>query len=377
VASGRRGDYVSLVATTSTALPPGLAERLSALFPGARISSVQALAPDKAADETQKHLGYGQPLRIELTVPGGAPHTVVFHLISKNAYGHDRRADRIAEVVLSQDTFARVPRHVRALDSGLVAKDGSLVSFEGTGEPYLLTDWAEGTLYAEDLRRVAASGKAEPLDVARAEGLATYLAALHRLPGTHPGAYTRCLRDTVGSGEGIAGIVDGYGDGAPGAPKERLERLEHACLDWRWKLKTKTERLRRTHGDFRPFNLVFAAGAGQVTPLDASRGAQGDPADDVTCLSVNYLFFGLEHRERWHDGLGLLWRRFWKTYLSEGDVGVLDAAAPFFAWRALVVCSPAWYPQLADADRARMLRFAEQVLTSPRFDPTMGEEAMR
>ena len=77
-------------------------------------------------------------------------------------------------------------------------------------------------------------------------------------------------------------------------------------------------------------------------------------------------------------GLGALWSRTFDRYLREsGDLGMLETIAPFFAWRALVVSSPRWYPHLRAEDRDRMLRFAERVLAAPRFDPAMGIEAMR
>lgn len=355
----------------------GLTERLSALFPGAEIVRVSVLGQDTADDETTKHLGYGKPLRIWLALPDGSTRQVVFHQEGANDYGHDRRADRAANLLLAWDRFGTIPGHARALDVGAIASDGRLVSLADAGEFYLVSDWAEGHVYADDLRRIAERGAVEPLDLARLDALTTALVELHRLPGTHPGAYVRAWRDLVGSGEGIAGIVDGYGRGAPGAPSERLAELEHACLRWRHRHKHRAERLRRTHGDFHPFNLVFPDGSAEPRFLDTSRGSQGDPADDVTCLSINFLFFGLEHREGWSAGLGTLWRRFWDRYLAATDGSVLEVAAPFFTWRALVVCNPAWYPQLPADARDRLLTLAERALAAERFDPVWGEEAMR
>ncbi len=361
---------------TGPSLPRGLRARLAELFPGAVVERVKVLGPDTGKDETEKGLGYGKPLKLDLTLPGGARKSLVFHLAGANDYGHDRRSDRAAEQLLAWDTFNLLPQHSRALDVGAVADDGSLLPLARAGEFYLLTEWGEGDTYAEDLRRIARAGACTPLDLARVEALARWLADIHKLPGTHPGAYVRALRDLVGSGEGIAGLVDGYGDGAPGAPYERLCALERRCLAWRQKLKGRTARLRRTHGDFHPFNIVFATDNATPTLLDTSRGTQGDPADDVTCLSINFLFFGLEHRATWAQSLGALWRRFWEVYLADGDAGVLETAAPFFAWRAVVVCNPAWYPHLPAADRDRLLTFAERVLAAERFEPRWGEEAM-
>jgi hypothetical protein len=359
-------------------LPAGLAQRLRQMFPESRVRSARHLGTGetKAEGETTKGLGYGRPIVVVLALPDGREQRLVFHTASPDDFGHDRRSDRVAEMLLAWDTFSLLPRHVRALDVGVLAADGALVPLGGAGEGYLVTEWAEGTLYAADLRRIAESGEVTDEDVARAERLARLLVAIHKLPGTHEGAYVRAWRDTVGGGEGIAGMVDGYPRDTPGAASERLAAIERACLGARQRHKAKTSRLRRTHGDFHPFNLLFDA-RGEPVLLDTSRGSEGEPADDVACLAINYLFFGVEHRATWRRGLGTLWQRFFGVYLAEsGDRQLLDVIAPFFAWRGLVVASPRWYPNLAASDRSRILGFVERALAAERFDPALGLEVM-
>ena len=350
-------------------LPKGLRARLAELYPGATIERVTALEEDESGGEVMKALGYGRPLRIDLR-SADREYSVVFHTERPNDFGHDRRADRVGNLVLAYDSFNSLPRHVRALDVGCVRDDGQLVSLGSTGEPYLITTWADGTLYADELRRVATTGMVSKLDIMRVDRLANLLHQIHAKEGTHPGAYTRAIRDLLGHGEGIFGLVDSY---PTGALTKRLRAIEEACLAWRWKLRERTERLRRTHGDFHPFNIVCTDE--DVTLLDASRGSEGDPADDVACISINFLFFGVGH-PNWGSGLGKLWDRFWQIYLASDRVDVLAAVAPFFAWRALVLASPIWYPHTSDADRDRILRFAERVLYAERFDPAWGAEAM-
>ncbi|MFO0561229.1 MAG: phosphotransferase [Polyangiales bacterium] len=361
-------------------LPAGLEARLSAMFPGATVREARVLGVDEHPDgESAKELGYGRPIRVRLAMPDGALRSVVFHTATANDFGHDRRSDRAQGMLLAFDTFDAVPQHAKALDVGAIAHDGSLVSVAHTREFYLLTEWADGTLYADDLRRVAADGTCSERDLLRVDRLAEYLADLHSLPGSHPQAYTRAIRDTVGHGECIMGLIDSYDSldhNVPGAPPALLQSIERKCLDWRWKLKRRTERLRRTHGDFHPFNIVWTEGD-QLVALDASRGSEGDPADDVACIAINYLFFAMEHRERFSTGLGLLWSRFWSRYLALAGDSVLDAVALFFAWRALVIASPLWYPHLTENDRGRIFAFVSKCLDSDRFDPAWGQQIMR
>ncbi len=357
-------------------VPAGLAELLGSLFPGCSIAGVELLAPDTATGDTEKAGGYGAPLRVALS-GAGAPAVVVFRTATANVFGHDRRSDRAQQMLLSFDTFGRIPDHIRALDVGAVLPGGRLVSLREGGEVYLLTTFAEGRLYAEDLRRIASEGTSGADDAARCRARARWLVAPPADRGEDADGYRRAVRDLVGHGEGIFGMVDGYPGGAPGCPPERLRAVEERCLAWRWRLRGRERRLRRIHGDYHPFNVVFGEGT-RFTLLDASRGCQGDPADDVTCMAVNYVFFASDRPGAWRRGLAPLWRLFWETYLSgSGDGEVLEVAAPWLAWRCLVLASPRFYPHLPAEARDRVLRLAEATLERPRFDPAVAEELFR
>jgi aminoglycoside phosphotransferase (APT) family kinase protein len=215
---------------------------------------------------------------------------------------------------------------------------------------------------------------ARVLDLERCDALSRALAALRTAPLRDAVAWRRAVRDLVGHGEGVFGIVDAYGDDVPAAPPARLARLEERCLEWRWRLRGRPERLCRTHGDFHPFNIVFGEGS-RFTLLDASRGCKGDPADDVVALTVNYVFFALQSAGSWRRGFAPLWRRFWEaTLAAPGGAAVLESAAPFLAWRALVLGCPRFYPALAPAARDALLRLAERALAAPAFDPSWAEE---
>lgn len=365
------------MSVSSSSTPTTLTEHVLRLYPGSSVGRVTVLGiDDDSKNETTKGLGYGRPVRIDLTGPSG-PRRLVFHTARPDDFGHDRRSDRAQAMLLLWDTAAQIPLHTQAVDVGAIRSDGSLLSLANAGEFYVVTEWCDGVPYADDLRRIAQSGQVTDEDLSRVTTLAKALVDIHAAPGSHPAAYTRAIRDLLGHGEAIFGLVDSYPRDTPGVSQAQLQRIEEACLRWRWKLRNQTERLRRTHGDFHPFNILFEP-SGRLHLLDTSRGSEGDPADDVACLSVNYLFFGLEHRAKWSSGLGALWDRFWHVYRTErDDPGLLSALAPYFAWRGLVLASPLWYPHLTDADRQRVLHFVERALAADAFDPAWGREAMQ
>jgi hypothetical protein len=341
------------------------------LVPGGVLEAVEPIRPDAGSGATAKAEGYAEPVRLRVCGPDGRRSFLVFRTMAANPFGHDRRADRFDGLVLAYDAFGQVPDHVAALEVGAIAADGSLLSLARCGEPYLVTGWAEGRPYADDLRRIAERG-AGSLDLARCDALVDWLVRLHREPVEDPVAWRRALRDLLGHGEGIFGVVDGYRDGVPGAPPERLEALERSALAWRWRLRPQAGRLRRIHGDFHPFNIVFGEGL-QFALLDASRGGLGDPADDLAALTINFPFFALDRPGAWR-GLGPLWHRAWSRYLeARGEDAVLESTAPFLAWRALVLGCPRFYPGLSAGARSALLGLAERALAAPAFDPAWVE----
>ncbi len=339
-------------------------------YDDARLVSYEVLGQNAVTD--LKAHGYGCPVHASFT-SGGDNHDIVVRTMRSDHHGHDRRSDRVGSLALCMDTFNGLPQHVHALDFGAFDESGRMVSMPG-GEPFLVTDYAPGHLYAKDLVRLAGVERASSTDLRRAQALASYLAELHAVAGP-PMAYRRAIRDTVGAGEGIFGLIDTFPD-TRGVPQERQERFEQAVCRWRWRLRRFEGRCRRTHGDFHPFNLLFDEDDA-LHVLDCSRGAIGEPADDTTCLSINYIFFALVHRGRFEGALRALWEEFWKCYLDRTeDRAMLGLVAPFFAWRALVLASPAWYPDISDAVRQTILMFAERLLEGATFDPRAVEELL-
>ena len=187
---------------------------------------------------------------------------------------------------------------------------GELVPLGSAEELFMLAEFVDGAEYADDLLKLRAGQPLAALDETRADALCDYLVEIHRVAGPDPGLYVRRVRELLGHGECIFGVADSY----PGEEK-LLEEIEKRCVEWRWRIKGRTHRLRQVHGDFHPWNILFRTGA-DFSVLDRSRGEWGEPADDVTCLALNYLFFSLQRSGRLEGAFERLWRRFWERYLE-------------------------------------------------------------
>jgi aminoglycoside phosphotransferase (APT) family kinase protein len=283
-------------------------------------------------------------------------------------FGHEHMSDRAQSLLWAHGAFGRLPRHVASLDVGAVRTGGELVPLGSAEELFMLAEFVDGAEYADDLLKLRSGQSLGPLDEARADALCDYLVEIHRVAGPDPGLYVRRIRELLGHGECIFGVDDSY-------PQEGILReVEKKCVDWRWKLKGRTHRLRQVHGDFHPWNILFRE-ATDFSVLDRSRGEWGEPADDVTCLAMNYLFFSLQRSGRLEGAFERLWQRFWERYLERsGDRELLEVAAPFLAFRALVMANPLWYPALDAGVRRKLFNFIGNVLDAPAFDPALTDE---
>jgi hypothetical protein len=329
--------------------------------------SLQKLGETIPTTEDVKGFGYGSPLLVEYQVSGKRGSSVLSSMRVQHGFGHDHFSDRARIMIWQNSTFANLPKHVPSLDVGYFTEKGKLVSAGDACEYFLLMEKIEGKEYFFDLERVKEHGATE-LDRDRVIALSNYLAEIHSVKNDCPPLYLRKIRETVGDGECIFGILDDYPENPSFLDPDELQEIEKVCVEWRWRLHDKARRLCQVHGDFHPWNIMFREGT-DFSVLDRSRGEWGEAADDITALAMNYIFYSVQKSLRLTGDLKDLFELFFENYLEKtGDDELLEVIAPFFAFRAVVVASPTWYPLLSDDVRRALFNFLEKVLASKRFN---------
>ncbi len=320
-----------------------------------------------------KGFGYGTPFEVECRVGGRPRALVVSRTRPAQGFGHDYPADRAWQALYGHTAYNDFPHHVRSLDVGFVRASGEMVSAADAVDFFQLVEKADGHLYWLDLDRLL-EGTPDPLDSQRANALARFLADTHAAKRNEPTLYARRIRELVGHGECVMGILDSYPHPSLELPPAVCEALEISMVHWRWRLRDRGHRLSRTHGDFHPWNILFRSGT-DFTALDRSRGEWGEPADDVAALAINYLFFGMRkaaaHGERGvAEPFRGLFHDFLATYIQVSrDYELLETLPPFLAFRALVLAHPRWYPNLPGTVRSDLAHLAGSLTRLTRFDP--------
>lgn len=83
------------------------------------------------------------------------------------------------------------------------------------------------------------------------------------------------------------------------------------------------------HGDFHPWNVLFRRGT-DFSLLDRSRGAWGEPADDVSAMTINYVFFSLRQYGTLTGPFQRVYQLFWRRYQERReDDELLTVIQPF------------------------------------------------
>lgn len=348
---------------------------LKSIFGNVELIKVEHLGKEIVSGDV-KGYGYGEPLLIYTKVKGTLKKFVL-STVKPGGFGHEDFSDRAKIILWNHRYFNELPKHVKSVDVGFFDASGKLRSVGDAIEFFQLVEYAEGVEYFNDLNRIGQTCKITQLDIDRALALSNYLVELHSDKKRDYDLYRRRIRELLGHGEQIMGLIDSYKGDEDFLEPNELQRIEEKCLLWRWKLRDRGYRLCRVHGDFHPWNIKFREGT-DFSLLDRSRGAWGEAADDVSALTINYLFFSLMYYEDFKEPFRKLWNLFIENYLDKsGDEEILKVIQPFYAWRGLVVASPIWYPNLKYNIRRALFNFINNVLDSDAFDYKNVERYLR
>lgn len=316
---------------------------------------------------TIKKLGsgaHGSGFLVKTETRSGLRSYVVKALIPKDL-GHDYPSDRAGLFLLALNEYKNLPKHVKAIDVLSEMGDGTIKSIGGGKEYYLLMERGEGKDYFHDLNAFSDKKILSASDKEKIKTMTSYLQRIHSVKKDSKTLYWRKLRDIVGHGECLMGVFDTYPKGT--LPYGEMTQIIKKSVDWIYRLKPKHIRLSQIHGDFHPGNIWFK-NKGDFILLDRSRGPWGDPADDITALTINYVFFSIKKYGAITGPYLEALKLFFEEYVSlTSDEEIYEVLAPFYAFRGAVVANPVFYPEVTHDQRRLIFKFVHKVLDSEKF----------
>jgi hypothetical protein len=318
---------------------------------------------------------------ITVSTTSGIKRFIMRIVRGDTGWGHDYLGDRCGVLLLQHRLFNAAPAGTcsRSLDVAALMNDGSIksvgesVEFLHFVEEVPESEWSS---YSNDLFAVADRGSLSDTDRVRVKAIADYLADLHSAKNPNPNLYMRHIRDLVGHGEMLMGVIDTYPDleTLRFTSREELEAIELGAVRWRNRIKHLFRRCSRIHGDIHPFGNIRFKDNNTFLALDLSREEFGEPADDLAGLSINYLFFSIWKHGNITAPFRELFNIFLERYLERtGDREILKVMAPFYAFRGTVVAHPLYYPELEPVRRRKIFNFVLNVLNDEEFNPAKIE----
>ncbi len=304
---------------------------------------------------------------------GGRQKSVILRTLRPGGFSHDFSSDRAAVFILQNELSENIPKHIQSVDVGAYTPQGKLISIGRAAEFFQIVEKAHGTPYMEDLERIKREKALTEKDRTEALKLSNFLVSLHRkkYKGDKElleSMKKRHIRDAIGHGEMLMGVLDTYPPDQGWIKKGEIEDIICGAVRFGERVKSNKFKLCRMHGDFHPGNILFEEN-GDFELLDASRELWGYGADDVTTLAINYIWFALMERGEFAGPFKELFSIFWENYLRKTRDRSIDVLAPlFFAFRGVVVAHPVFYKNQTNSTRRKIFNFIEKILSSKTFN---------
>lgn len=293
----------------------------------------------------------------------------------------DYPADRAQALILAHQDYGKIPEHIKSLDVWGATKGGKIISMGTATEFFILMDEAKGKDYFNDLKNIAELRKISAKDRRRIKILARFLAGLHRKKSPKMNSerakslYRRKIRDTIGCGASITGILDMYPEKCAWSGEKDIARIVKKSAEYWARDRFLEKRLCRIHGDFHPGNIWFDK-SGEFSVLDRARGEYGESADDLAALSINFVFLSLVYFKKFAGPLKKLADIFFREYFKAlPDKRIAEVSQPYFAFRAVIVANPSFYPDNffgskkgAGFVRRKMIKFALNILSAKKVN---------
>jgi len=314
----------------------------------------------------------------------GEEKRYIMKTLRGEGFGHDYPSDRANTLIRALLDYNILPKHVKAIDVGSIQENDKLLSIQKPKDFFIVLEEAKGIEYWKDLDKIRDEGVLKGEDLEKIRILGRYLADIHSINydvDNRRHLYRRVVRDFVGHGELTMGVIDTFPDNLTFTSSSELLEIVKKMVEWWDRIKDKDHRLTIIHGDFYPGNIWFDDE--KLVVLDKSRFRYGEPADDITALTMNFINYSVMSYGNFRDPFKRLTETFFKEYFKHRkDDEMFEVSPLFFAFRAIVCIHPVFYSkewmkshgfsqdrvEMADESKKKIINYMRNILDEKEFD---------
>ncbi|MAG61441.1 hypothetical protein CMI43_01315 [Candidatus Pacearchaeota archaeon] len=317
-------------------------------------------------------LGTGYSLKFKIN---NKEKTLVLKSLFTENLGMDHYSDRASSLLDAHDNYNKMDNHVKSEDVIAQNEDNSLTSVGNAKEFYILMEEAKGDDLFKDFNEIKETKQLKDETKEKILTISNFLVELHKNKHKSIPLYRRKIRDTIGSGGSLIGLLDMHPDSAfEQFEKKWMSIVSKSIIFWR-RSRDMHNRLCEIHADYHPGNLWFEDQ--KLTILDRSRGRFGEPADDITAFIINPIMYSLITNGNFEGPFKEIFDIFWNNYFKKtNDKEMRKIMAPYIAFRVAVVTNPIFYndeslggKEKAKFIRTKMINLALNILKDNEFNP--------
>jgi len=325
-------------------------------------------------------LGTGFSLKFKIN---NKDNTLILKSLFTQNLGMDYYSDRAASLIDAHANYNSMEHHVKSEDVIAYNEDTSLTSIGKAREFYLVMEEAKGKSLFSDFDEIKKTNQLSEQTKNKIKIISDFLVKLHANKHTSTPLYRRKMRDTIGSGGSLMGLLDMHPEQAFSQfKKEWLEIVMRSINFWGLS-RNLSKRLCETHADYHPGNLWFDNE--KFTILDRARGRYGEPADDITAFIVNPILYAVITSKKFTGPFKEIFDIFWNNYFRQTkDREMRKVIAPYLAFRVAVVTNPLFYndeslggKESANDVRKQLITLALNALKDKEFDPKKINEYLK
>lgn len=282
----------------------------------------------------------------------------------------DYLPDNVGYLLLQHEITKTHPLHIPSNDVVCFGDKIQVVSLDGIEDVFQIVEFAEGDSYVKWILDIQNGFTSDHEKVVK--NITDYMLKTHKIkPKVDPEKikhyYWRHSQDFIGS-EVLMDILDVW-------PQDKLLSLKDRAffVEQLYILREQTRDLYKRcvmiHSDLHPDNIRVHADL-SISILDSARTIWGEPADDLTCMLANFLFFGMKFpksRAEYQKAYDFMLQR----YLAKNGSSELEQAARIYMpIRLLILAHPLFFSDDSPKLKKQVIKLAKEIISNRKFTLT-------